>query len=808
MPRFPANIDESLALLYTQNMDNAGRRWWDVPSIICLIAALWVLTLRLQATNWTDHLDRIEFVMFLGVALGLILGQSAFSRRTAFWLAVAYSVILVPWQLGLTMDPSIQWSERMFSLLGRLQIAGAVFLRNKPVRDPILFLLCMAVLVWLISLLSGYQMTRNGRPWVPLLIAGLSLIIIDSYNPFLGNRQLYSGAFVLLALFTLGRLYFLHSHQSWRDKGIAVDYDTGYTMGRSVLISGALIVLVSWNVPVFSQIFTSGSPQQEELVQFWKSIQDRLSKAVVGLQSPSVESVDFYSNEMPLGRGTYIGNDLVFSVQTVTTSDSNIRYYWRGISYDFYQDGQWKNTLNEQSLINPAEWPVKYPDWSGRQRVDFIVQYNLPLTRMIYLPDVPDSVSRPVELIGSTNIGATRDVVSLTSDPPLHAGETINVSSLVSDPTEQQLRAAGTDYPSWVTQNYLEVPADLPARDRALARSLVAGQRTPYGEAAAITEYLRKNYTYQTTVPNPPQSQEPLDWFLFDYKKGFCNYYAASEVMLLRSIGIPARLAVGFAQGQSVNPNSKTKVQIGVGLQEFLIHRDDSHAWPEVYFPGLGWIEFEPTASQAARTFPSGEKQGQNPATSLSSANPPGEPLQNRQALDSQGSQFSQKIPISFLRLFQFALGILLLVSVIGLALTYPYNWLRTTMRSRDKTFPTIIEDNLVKRGWKVPGWLKKWAWLAEIAPIERIFISVNWMLKLLGVTVLPAFTPAEQIDTLIKALPGSAEPATILLDEYERAIYSPYPFDLKRARHANQLLWRLTALAWIKHLLPLQIDT
>ena len=732
-----------------------------------------------------------------------MLGQSAFSGRAAGWLAVVYSVIIVPWQLGLTMDPTVQWPERMLSLLGRVQISGAMFLRNNPVRDPILFLLCMAVLVWLISLIAGYQMTRHGRPWLPLLIAGFSLIIIDSYNPFLKNRQLYSGTFVLLALLALGRLFYLHAHKSWRDKGIAVDYDTGYTMGRSVLISGLLIVLVAWNVPVFSQIFSSGSPEQEQLVQFWKSIQDRLSKAVVGLQSPSVESVDFYSNDMPLGRGTYIGNDLIFSVQTGAVADQGVRYYWRGISYNFYQNGQWKNTLNEQSLITPADWPVKYPDWTGRQKVDFSIQYNLPLTRMIYLPDAPYSVSRPVELVGSTNIGGTRDVVSLTSDPPLHAGEKINVVALVSDPTELQLRAAGTNYPNWVSQSYLELPGNLPSRDRALAQSIVAGQKTPYDEAAAITEYLRKNISYQTTVPNPPQNQEPLDWFLFDYKKGFCNYYAAAEVMLLRSVGIPARLAVGFAQGESVTPNSKTKLLVGEGIQQFLIHRGDSHAWPEVYFPGLGWIEFEPTVSQAARIFPSGEIRAQNPATSLSSANPSGS-LQDKQPSDGQSSQSQQQSPISWLKLFQYAIGLLLLVSALGLAFTYPYNWLRANLVGGKKTIPTIIEVNLEKRGWKVPGLLKKWAWLAEIAPIERIFISVGWMLKLLGEKILPASTPAEQIDTLIKALPGSIGPANILLDEYERAIYSPYPFDLNRARRANERLWHLTTMAWIKHLLPL----
>ena len=216
---------------------------------------------------------------------------------------------------------------------------------------------------------------------------------------------------------------------------------------------------------------------------------------------------------------------------------------------------------------------------------------------------------------------------------------------------------------------------------------------------------------------------------------------------------------------------------IGEGTQEFLVHRGDSHAWPEVYFPGLGWVEFEPTASQTARTFLSGENQNQNPGTSFSSANPLSGSMQNQKASGSLHLQFQPTRPYIVVRLFQYAVGLLLLISALGLVLLYFYNWLQRALQSSGKTIPTIIEANLEKRGWKVPGWLKKWVWLAEIAPIERIFICVGWMLKLLGGKILPASTPAEQIESLVKALPGSAGPANILLDEYERAIYSPYPF-------------------------------
>ena len=114
----------------------------------------------------------------------------------------------------------------------------------------------------------------------------------------------------------------------------------------------------------------------------------------------------------------------------------------------------------------------------------------------------------------------------------------------------------------------------------------------------------------RNTVEAPPAGQDPLDWFLFHSKKGFCNYYATAEVLLLRSAGIPARMVVGFAQGEFDPPN------------HYVVRQRDSHAWPEVYFPGIGWVEFEPTSNQAPLELPLGENP--SPAAPGTHATPVG----------------------------------------------------------------------------------------------------------------------------------------------------------------------------------------
>jgi hypothetical protein len=130
---------------------------------------------------------------------------------------------------------------------------------------------------------------------------------------------------------------------------------------------------------------------------------------------------------------------------------------------------------------------------------------------------------------------------------------------------------------------------DFSPRFADLAQMLIENLTTPYEKTVAITNYLRSELEYVDRMPLAPIDRDPIEWALFDQKQGFCNYYASAEVLMLRSLGIPARLAVGYAHGE--RESNSGRIQYTVRLR-------DAHAWPEVYFPGIGWVEFEPTANQ------------------------------------------------------------------------------------------------------------------------------------------------------------------------------------------------------------------
>gem|GEM_PF-2793120 len=128
---------------------------------------------------------------------------------------------------------------------------------------------------------------------------------------------------------------------------------------------------------------------------------------------------------------------------------------------------------------------------------------------------------------------------------------------------------------------YLQLPTNVTARTRELARTITSGVAAPYEKARVIENYLRSSHTYDPFYEPAPEGWEPNDWFLFEEKRGVCAHFNSAFVVLSRSVGIPSRLAGGFM----IRPQDDKQV----------VYTDQAHAWAEVYFEDLGWYEFDAT---------------------------------------------------------------------------------------------------------------------------------------------------------------------------------------------------------------------
>jgi transglutaminase-like putative cysteine protease len=249
---------------------------------------------------------------------------------------------------------------------------------------------------------------------------------------------------------------------------------------------------------------------------------------------------------------------------------------------------------------------------------------------------------------------------------------TYSVTAAIPNVDVQDLQAAGTEYPAWLTP-YINLYEDgriaqgySVARDAeiaALAQSIVraAGAKTPYDQAKAIESWFiaKGRFTYTLKPPKTPTGVRPLDYFLFDSKKGFCQDFSTAMNVMLRTLGIPSRQMSGFSQGIF---DEKTR-QIGVNAVQ-------AHSWVEVFFPGYGWIPFEPTpdGTNVPITRPQTREQLNAPATAAPQASariPPNLAEQNRSGGTADtGAPFP-----NIWRLVLIAAGVLLLLILFAMLL-------------------------------------------------------------------------------------------------------------------------------------------
>jgi transglutaminase-like putative cysteine protease len=566
----------------------------------------------------------------------------------------------------------------------------------------------------------------------------------------------------------------LRSRKDWEQRGGTVELEVGYDLGRGVVVSALVLALLAWNTPRLVNVFSAESPAQERISRGWQVFRDRVSKAVNSLRSPSPMLVESYGNNMFLGTGGALGDAVVFTV-TPDKGRASGRLYWSARTYDTYLNGQWVSTIADRQEMGPGTDLIQYPSWDLRRDISFRFSSNITLLQTLFFPAEPLSISRTAQAIVSRAEDGSTDVNAIFMDPPLEGGEGYTILATVARPTVSAMRAAGMEYPDYILERYLQLPENFSPQIAELAQQVAGSRDNPYDQALAITQYLRRTITYTETVPEPPNNIDPIEWFLFDQRAGFCNYYASAEVLMLRSMGIPARMVVGYAEG-TWNPE----------LDQYVVIAKDSHAWPEVYFSDLGWVSFEPTVSQPLTEYPLGDLSASGDPGDMGLLEPPTEDLQQpdlggppdylnmdyRDNAQGPGQSFT-------ISPWMIAIGSILLVITILAVL----EWRRRQVMSL--SLPTWIEKALDERGFNTPDWLRWWSRYSMRTPMENLFSNVPLMLRIWGQKVDPSNTPAEQVVLLASTVPGVEGQARALLEEYHRAMYSQYPANLLRARKA-----------------------
>ena len=592
------------------------------------------------------------------------------------------------------------------------------------------------------------------------------------------------GAYLFAAILLLGRIKYNADRIKWKEQRVQISAESSMDINNAIMVCAAVLILAVWIAPYTLPYNTEARKAWQKVSANWFSENDQIDNMFAAVKKDNVPSSDFYRNELALGTRATQSEAIAFLAYTPLAARDFPRLYWRGRVYDRFEEGRWQTSELENAKYIPQDGDLHIPDTTQRFNLNFSFSVYIKGQTILYSAAQPIWTSHPASIahavIQGENAGDEKmDIVALQASPYLEAGETYHTNALLANPTIPQLQEAGQEYPEWVTEKYLQLPTDFSPRIQALALDLATDLSNPYDQAAAITNYLRSNIEYAPLVSFPEGTEDPLEYFLFESKKGFCNYYASAEVLMLRSIGIPARLAVGFAQGE---PNLQNTF--------YTVREKDAHAWPEVYFPDFGWIEFEPTGNQEPVNRPL--EREDSAAPDLGSITPP-----ELEALEQEEPQFIPPVeqqPAGLSRAHTIQLSLfggfcVLLVIVFFVRRRYAPN-MQTVM---------ILKSVVERNGWETPAWLNRWTLWANLTPIQKYFHSVNISLRWMNAQQAVHITPLERASILRELIPAASESIETLLREYQSTLFSKRRGNARFARSAAWNILYQTLYARLK---------
>ncbi len=280
------------------------------------------------------------------------------------------------------------------------------------------------------------------------------------------------------------------------------------------------------------------------------------------------------------------------STDVVMYVRSPVWSYWRGITFDHYTGTDWQITdLWTQRLPVTRGGFFRVPPDAGSETEVVGAGGREAVQTFYYVRDMPNIVYAaywPYDVYFPSDGLFIDHSAGLRASRELKAGTTYSILSRVPALDAATLRSAGDAYPSQILSVYLQLPAMTP-RVLQLAKDITAHELTNYDRMLAIDRMLRTACVYDLSIPVLPPGKDATDQFLFVDKRGYCEQFATAEVVLARLVGIPARLAVGYAAGEF---NAVT------GL--YTVRASDAHGWAEAYFPGVGWVLFDASAGAPA----------------------------------------------------------------------------------------------------------------------------------------------------------------------------------------------------------------
>ncbi len=571
----------------------APEEGWSSVVLLALLCAL--LGWAIDDAHWVlGDQSNTNFLPWAG-ALGLLWGFAAAKlgrgRLVAHGggaiLATAFLVFAVGSQLAPGQDPGAMIRVTADGVWGAFD---DLVIRGRATTTEIAhYLLVLGGLVWATGQFAGYAAYAHRRPLAAVVVPGTILLVNVSITALDQYPVLVLAS--LAALLFLVRFRVADEQRTWARHRIA---DVGNAVGLS-LRAGLSFVAIAMATSLVLAAAASSAP----LAGWWHGIDQRLVDLGTQLArffpsgGPGTSFGTAGFGPSVTIEGEWTSDDT--PVLTIRVNPAAPRLKWRAVAYDQLVGNRWTRSdsvdvdvaAGRPVLAGTGELPTAPV---AMEEVRYAVQGVSGDPGILVEPGIPTSVDRAsrVTLVGESWFGAARvdgaRSYEATADVPVVAEGVADALSA------NRLRAAGQDYPEAVRSLYLDLQPGTAGEDvRALLATILGLARptNPYDTARAIESYLSDptKFTYRTNVLDVDCGGRGVADCFAVTRQGYCEHFATTMVVMLRIAGIPARLVEGYLPGE----------RNAAGVE--LIRKSRAHAWVEAYFPGFGWVDFDPTAA-------------------------------------------------------------------------------------------------------------------------------------------------------------------------------------------------------------------
>ena len=623
------------------------REGWDTFAL--LVATIGVAAWTVREGNWVETPGLMSIVIWSCLA-GLLLAKIRAPWPLLQLAGLAIGFVVVVWQTSSLIE-SKPLVDQVRELWERLRVFYQAVTSGDINVDELPSTLFLLALAWLLGYISAWSLFRNSNVWVALLLAGVAVLTILSFLPDELAWRFF--LFLLLAMLLTARVNMVQRQDQWRRAKIQYLSSSGWWAVIAAAGLSLLVLALAAALPLKAYVSQTVAHNWNTARSPLASFEDEFGRLFSGIASRKDLAGRFFGKTLPFQ------GKMSFEGEVVIWADSEYPAYWLSRAYSYYTSRGWFSGESKKLQVGPDSAPPpqesfkRIPvtqnlqlnfgtrslfsggnmDWTSREAVvetleplkfeldllDPSGDWQLPEDVQELAQELRKVVSQPTTSFVESDIAkmlpidlalvsvspdseaaerARPEKVTLVRKEPIlpdmvawrfvervRADDSYTIRSYVSNATIGDLRAAGYNYSGFIKDHYLQLPASLPQRVRALADELTRDVEMPVDKAMALQDYLRgEDFEYSEEIERPPRGMDGVDYFLFVSRKGHSDYFASAMAVMLRSVGVPARLAGGYAPGASVD---------GIGAKA--VRDSDSHAWTQVYFPGHGWIDFEPS---------------------------------------------------------------------------------------------------------------------------------------------------------------------------------------------------------------------